>query len=229
MSRRSILLLATLVVLLAAGLTWWLTRAPLVPAVRAQMAPLVRTLQFSARVATASRVDVGSTLTGRVVQVMVREGALVRQGEVLVRLESDELRAALQQAQASERQAAGGCAHCCGTEAAQHVPAVHRCIGLQRFELVHSLLHAMQVGPQCFDLRTVHDDPFMRGQINLGATLDDVVRPLRRPSAQQVEAPPQGAGQPRLALDADDVHVGELAVHQHPLAQHPEAHRLTPS
>ena len=106
MSRRSILLLATLVVLLAAGLTWWLTRAPLVPAVRAQMAPLVRTLQFSARVATSSRVDVGSTLTGRVVQVTVREGALVRQGEVLVRLESDELRAALQQAQASERQAA---------------------------------------------------------------------------------------------------------------------------
>ena len=106
MSRRSILLLAALVVLIAAAFAWWLTRAPLVPAVRAQMAPLVRTLQFSGRVATASRVDVGSTLTGRVVQVTVREGALVRQGEVLVRHESDEQRAALQQAQASERQAA---------------------------------------------------------------------------------------------------------------------------
>jgi HlyD family secretion protein len=106
MSRRSILLLATLVVLMAAGLAWWIKRAPLVQAVRVQMAPLVRTLQFSGRVATSSRVDVGSTLTGRVVQVTVLEGATVRQGEVLVRLESDELRAALQQAQASERQAA---------------------------------------------------------------------------------------------------------------------------
>ena len=44
------------------------------------MAPLVRTLQFSARVATASRVDVGSTVTGRVLQVAVAEGAQVKAG-----------------------------------------------------------------------------------------------------------------------------------------------------
>ena len=69
------------------------------------MAPLVRTLQFSARVATASRVEVGSTVTGRVLQVAVAEGAQVKAGDVLVRLESAELRAALAQAQASERQA----------------------------------------------------------------------------------------------------------------------------
>lgn len=83
-----------------------MTRAPLVPAVAARMAPLVRTLQFSARVATASRVELGSTLTGRVLQVAVVEGAQVKAGDLLVRLESDELRAALAQAQASERQAA---------------------------------------------------------------------------------------------------------------------------
>jgi len=70
------------------------------------MAPLVRTLQFSARVATASRVEVGSTLTGRVLQIAVDEGAQVKAGDLLVRLESDELRAALAQTQASERQAA---------------------------------------------------------------------------------------------------------------------------
>jgi HlyD family secretion protein len=62
-------------------------------------------LQFSARVATLSRVDVGSTVTGRVAQVTVREGAQVQRGEVLVRLETDELQAALAQAVASERQA----------------------------------------------------------------------------------------------------------------------------
>ena len=106
MPRRSLLVLAAVATLAAALLTWWLTRAPTVPAVTLQIAPLVRTLQFSARVATLSRVDVGSTLTGRVLLVAVDEGAQVRQGDVLIRLETDELRAALAQAQANERQAA---------------------------------------------------------------------------------------------------------------------------
>ena len=80
-------------------------RGPQVDALVVQSASLVRTLQFSARVATLSRVDVGSTVTGRVAQVRVMEGAPVRQGDVLVQLESDELRAALAQAVAAERQA----------------------------------------------------------------------------------------------------------------------------
>ena len=90
----------------AGALTWWLRHAPLVPALKLASGPLVRTLQFSARVVTLSRVDVGSTVTGRVVQVAVLQGAQVRQGELLVRLESDELRAALAQARATQRQAA---------------------------------------------------------------------------------------------------------------------------
>jgi HlyD family secretion protein len=107
MLRRPALAIAALaVVLLAALAAWWATRAPLVPSVSASMAPLVRTLQFSARVATASRVEVGSTVTGRVLQVVVAEGAVVKAGDVLVRLESDELKAALSQAQAAQAQAA---------------------------------------------------------------------------------------------------------------------------
>lgn len=106
MSRRTILALAAFAALLVAVLAWWALRAPVVPALTVQPAPLVRTLLFSARVATSSRVDVGSTLTGRVLEVAVDEGAQVRRGDVLVRLESEELRAALDQAQASERQAA---------------------------------------------------------------------------------------------------------------------------
>ena len=107
MSRRStlaVLLLA--VVCMIAVAAWWTTRAPQVPATRVSVGPLVRTLQFSARVATASRVELGSTLTGRVRAVLVAEGAQVGAGDVLVRLESDELQAALAQTQASERQAA---------------------------------------------------------------------------------------------------------------------------
>ena len=89
----------------AAVIAWLALRGPRVDAVPLSYAPLIRTLQFSARVATLSRVDVGSTVTGRVAQVLVTEGAQVRQGDVLVQLEADELRAALTQAVASERQA----------------------------------------------------------------------------------------------------------------------------
>lgn len=106
MSRRSALVVVALALLASAAVALWALRSPVLPAVQLGYAPLVRTLQFSARVATASRVDVGSTVTGRVSRVAVKEGAAVRQGEVLLQLESDELRAALQQAQASERQAA---------------------------------------------------------------------------------------------------------------------------
>jgi HlyD family secretion protein len=65
----------------------------------------VRSLQFSGRVATASRVELGSTLTGRVRQVLVAEGAPVLPGQALVLLENNELQAALDQAVASEAQA----------------------------------------------------------------------------------------------------------------------------
>ena len=93
------------VLLAAVAVGPWALRGPQVDALVVHVAPLVRTLQFSARVATLSRVDVGSTVTGRVAQVRVAEGAQVRQGDVLVQLESDELRAALAQAVASEHQA----------------------------------------------------------------------------------------------------------------------------
>ena len=86
-----------------AGSAWW--RGPQVEVMEVRRAPLVRTLQFSARVATLSRVDIGSTLTGRVEQVRVREGDAVQAGDVLVQLEGDELRAALAQAEAAEQQA----------------------------------------------------------------------------------------------------------------------------
>jgi HlyD family secretion protein len=98
------LLMGTLV-LLSLVYTGWKLRGTAVDAVEVRMAPLVRTVQFSARVATLSRVDIGSTLTGRVAQVLVREGDTVRLGDALVQLESDELRATLEQAVANERQA----------------------------------------------------------------------------------------------------------------------------
>lgn len=104
--RRLWLALGLWVVVVGAGFAaWFLMRGPVVQVVTVQAAPLVRSLQFSARVAALSRVEVGSTITGRVAQVRVEEGVSVQQGDVLLQLESDELDAALAQAVAAEQQA----------------------------------------------------------------------------------------------------------------------------
>ena len=74
--------LAFMVLLLAAlgAVLWQATRAPVVDGTTLHATELVRSVQFSGRVATLARVDVGSTLTARVAQVLVREGASVRAG-----------------------------------------------------------------------------------------------------------------------------------------------------
>ena len=106
MSRRLWFALLMGSVALAGAAWWWAGRPPLVPAVVLQRAPLVRSLLFAARVAAPQRVELGATVTGRVVAVLVAEGATVRGGQPLVQLEDSELRAALAQARASAVQAA---------------------------------------------------------------------------------------------------------------------------
>lgn len=105
MHRRTLLFVVLAVSGVAAAFAWYSVRAPSVAAMAVQSQPLVRTLLFSARIASASRVEIGATMTGRVAQVRVAEGARVKQGDTLVQLESDELQAALAQAQAGLRQA----------------------------------------------------------------------------------------------------------------------------
>lgn len=103
---RFLLLLAAVLLLIVGGLGWNQLSRPQVELLTVQPEPLLSTLQLSARVAARSRVELGSTIIGRVVEVLVREGDAVRSGQPLLRLESDELSAALQQAQANERAAA---------------------------------------------------------------------------------------------------------------------------
>lgn len=93
-----------LVLAVGAGTYAWWQRPILVETVQASARPLLRTLQFSARVATPSRVELGTTVTGRVAQVRVDEGDSVHAGAALIELESDEARAAMQQAHASLKQ-----------------------------------------------------------------------------------------------------------------------------
>ena len=104
-SLRRLLQLLLGAVVAAAAIGWFLLRGTPSEAVAARYAPLVRTLQFSARVATLSRVEIGSTVTARVDKVLVREGDAVRAHQPLVRLETEEFDAALAQAIASEKQA----------------------------------------------------------------------------------------------------------------------------
>lgn len=97
--------LALVVAVLVAVLAWRWMAPTRVDAVQLRQSPLLRTLQFSARVKTPARVDLGATLTARVARVRVDEGDAFRAGDALIELEPDEPRAALLQAEASLQQA----------------------------------------------------------------------------------------------------------------------------
>lgn len=93
------------VALAAASLALWSWRDPVLEVAEVHAAPLRQTLQFSARVQSPKRVEMGSTLTARVAEVRVREGDRVRQGQVLLQLDAAEWQAALDQARAQALQA----------------------------------------------------------------------------------------------------------------------------
>ncbi len=86
----------------AAGAWWTLRPVPVRTAVVTE-APLVQVLVFSGRVAAPVRVELGATVTGRVLDVTVREGDDAKAGALLARLESAELQAQLAQARAALR------------------------------------------------------------------------------------------------------------------------------
>lgn len=98
--RKSLILLAAAAVG-GSVLLWHYGRGALVPAYAVQAAPLVQTVVASGRVVTTSRVQVGSEITGTVVERRVREGDVVRAGEVLAVLRADEPAARLREAQAA--------------------------------------------------------------------------------------------------------------------------------
>jgi len=81
------------------------TKAVAVDIVVAQTHDVQTSVVASGRVLAPARVDVGATITGRVEQVAVREGARVAAGELLVRLEKQELSAAAAQALAARDRA----------------------------------------------------------------------------------------------------------------------------
>ncbi|MCL4697772.1 MAG: efflux RND transporter periplasmic adaptor subunit [Burkholderiaceae bacterium] len=99
--RRPWLLVPLLLAIAVAAWAWSRTRATPVPVLTVRAAPLTQSLAVSGRVASETRVFVGSTLTGRVAEVTRREGGTLAAGELIVRLEDAELAAAARQAAAA--------------------------------------------------------------------------------------------------------------------------------
>lgn len=100
MRTKWIVALVLLAAVAAAAAVAWL-RVPAVPVAEVRLAPLVQTVVVSARVASPVRVFLGSTVTGRVAEVPLREGALLQAGDLVVRLEDAEWTAAERQAEAA--------------------------------------------------------------------------------------------------------------------------------
>ena len=95
---------ASAAVLVVAMLAWLGVRAlrgPLVPGYQVTAGPLVQTVVATGQVAAVSRAQVGSAVTGVLVERRVREGDRVQPGDVLAVLRADDLQAALHEARAA--------------------------------------------------------------------------------------------------------------------------------
>ena len=65
----------------------------------AELRPITKASDFVGRVEAVERVDIRARVTGFLQEVMFTEGELVKEGDVLYRIEPDTFQAALQQAQ----------------------------------------------------------------------------------------------------------------------------------
>lgn len=101
----------TAVVLVGAGAWWALPRAvPVQTAAVVTSTPSQQFVQLTASgyVVAQRRAAVASKATGRLIELNVREGSVVRRGDVLARLDASDVRAAIVAAQAGVRQAEAG-------------------------------------------------------------------------------------------------------------------------
>jgi len=85
-----------------AGLAVTKARGPVVEVALAQEGPIEHSIVVTGRVQAPNRVEIGSVITGRVGKVLVEEGARVKEGDPLILLETDELKASTAQARAAE-------------------------------------------------------------------------------------------------------------------------------
>lgn len=104
MKHRRLVLFALPVLALLAWSAIGKLRGPVLDAYTLEEAPLVQTVVATGRVVTVSRAQVGSPVTGVVLERRVREGDAVQAGDVLAVLRADDLQAAADEAAAALEQ-----------------------------------------------------------------------------------------------------------------------------
>src|SRR5690606_28429163 len=169
------LLAATLAIVLA-------MRPPAHVAYEIQARPLVQTVVATGRVVAVSRAEVGSPVTGVVVERLVEEGDAVRPGDVLAMLRADDLEAAVREAEAQLaqlRQATRPQAQAAVREAEARVAQASRETARRR-ELADQQLIARETLEQAIEAETVARTALERarleaGTLSAGAASEDAV------------------------------------------------------
>lgn len=95
-----------LLVLLVSFAIYRLWQGPLLPSYEVVSSPLIQTVVASGRVEKVSRTQIGSEITGVVLERLVQEGDRVSRGDVLLVLKSDEISAQVRQAEAELKELA---------------------------------------------------------------------------------------------------------------------------
>jgi HlyD family secretion protein len=102
--RRPAVLVALVALVMVALYAGMRLRGPELPGYRIETRPLQQTVVATGRVISTSRTQVGSEVTGTVLERRVQEGDVVKPGDVLVVLRSDDLDARVREAEAALRQ-----------------------------------------------------------------------------------------------------------------------------
>lgn len=95
------LIVSALLLIIVAGFfafCWW--QGPLLPSYRISSMPLVQTVVATGRVVAVSNTDIGSEISGVVLERRVAEGEQVAAGDLLLVLSSDDVAAQVRQAEA---------------------------------------------------------------------------------------------------------------------------------
>jgi HlyD family secretion protein len=169
--RRPLVVVPALLLLLALILLASKLRGPLLPGYRIEPGPLVQVVVATGRVISTSRVQVGSEVTGTVTERRVKEGDVVKPGDVLVVLRADDLEArvrqaevALQELQASTRPQAAATLRQAEAQLAQ--AGRER---LRRADLLARQLIAREVLEQAEEAETVARAAAERARLTAGA------------------------------------------------------------
>ncbi len=211
------LLWAGLAALLLAAIWWWL-RPPLVSVLRMQPSTVQYSVVATGRVAAQQESTLSSTLTGRVIATPVAEGASVRAGQLLLRLEPEELQAL--QAQAAAQLAAANAslqeaqrqwqrqqqlfAQGFVSQAALDSARLSRDAASQSVAQLQALQQQYRARLAQSELRAPADGVLLRREVEAGDVL----------TAGKAALLFASAGPPRVLLDLDERDAGRLAVGQ---------------